>query len=107
MKQTQEKFEAMNLEYENLYNEEDDRRDYNSVWYSQVIGCRQTILTKDCWIISQLCCQIIKLPDYKKAMLFVAESQATTAQPSCVLISRSAGNPCYVSSRHPIGTLSP
>ena len=33
MKQTQEKFEAMNLEYENLYNEEDDRRDYNSVWY--------------------------------------------------------------------------
>lgn len=34
MKQTQEKFEAMNLEYENLYNEEDDRRDYNSVWYS-------------------------------------------------------------------------
>lgn len=34
MKQTQEKFEAMNLEYENLYNEEDDRRNYNSVWYS-------------------------------------------------------------------------
>ena len=34
MKQTQEKFEAMNLEYKNLYNEEDDRRDYNSVWYS-------------------------------------------------------------------------
>lgn len=34
MKQAQEKFEAMNLEYENLYNEEDDRRDYNSVWYS-------------------------------------------------------------------------
>ena len=33
MKQTQEKFEAMNLEYENLY-KEDDRRDYNSVWYS-------------------------------------------------------------------------
>ncbi len=32
MKQTQEKFEAMNLEYENLYNEEDHRRDYNSVW---------------------------------------------------------------------------
>ena len=55
MKQTQEKFEAMNLEYENLYNEEDDRRDYNSVWYSQVIGCSQTILTKDSWIISQLC----------------------------------------------------
>ena len=27
MKQTQEKFEAMNLEYENLYNEEDDRRE--------------------------------------------------------------------------------
>ena len=85
MKQTQEKFEAMNLEYENLYNEEDDRRDYNSVWYSQVIECSQTI----------------------RAMLFVAESQATTAQPSCVLISRSAGNPCYVSSRHPIGILSP
>ena len=43
MKQTQEKFEAMNLEYENLQNEEDDRRDYNSVWYSQVIECSQTI----------------------------------------------------------------
>ena len=42
MKQTQEKFEAMNLEYENLYNEEDDRREYNSVWYSQVIECSQT-----------------------------------------------------------------
>ena len=81
MKQTQEKFEAMNLEYENLYNEEDDRRDYNSVWYSQVIECSQTI----------------------RAMLFVAESQATTAQPSCVLISRSAGNPCYVSNHLPIG----
>ena len=34
MKQTQESFEAMNLEYENLYNEDDERREYNSVWYS-------------------------------------------------------------------------
>ena len=34
MKQTQESFEAMNLEDENLYNEDDERREYNSVWYS-------------------------------------------------------------------------
>lgn len=37
MKQTLESFEAMNLEYENLYNEDDERREYNeynSVWYS-------------------------------------------------------------------------
>ena len=34
MKQTQESFEAMNLEYENLYNEDDERREDNSVWYS-------------------------------------------------------------------------
>lgn len=34
MKQTLESFEAMNLEYENLYNEDDERREYNSFWYS-------------------------------------------------------------------------
>lgn len=34
MKQPLESFEAMNLEYENLYNEDDERREYNSVWYS-------------------------------------------------------------------------
>ena len=34
LKQTLESFEAMNLEYENLYNEDDERREYNSVWYS-------------------------------------------------------------------------
>ena len=34
MKQTLESFEAMNLEYENLYNEDDERREYNSIWYS-------------------------------------------------------------------------
>lgn len=34
MKQTREAFEAKNLEYENLYNEEDERRDYNSIWYN-------------------------------------------------------------------------
>ena len=34
MKQTLESFEAMNREYENLYNEDDERREYNSVWYS-------------------------------------------------------------------------
>ena len=37
MKQTREAFEAKNLEYENLYNEEDERRDYNSIWYNQII----------------------------------------------------------------------
>ena len=36
MKQTLEAFEAKNLEYENLYNEEDERREYNSIWYNQV-----------------------------------------------------------------------
>lgn len=34
MKQTLEEFEARDLEYENLYNEEDDRREYNSIWYT-------------------------------------------------------------------------
>lgn len=34
MKQTLEEFEARSLEYENLYNEEDERREYNSIWYT-------------------------------------------------------------------------
>ena len=34
MKKSLEAFEAMNLEYENIYNEEDDRREYNSIWYN-------------------------------------------------------------------------
>ena len=34
MKKSLETFEAKNLEYENIYNEEDDRREYNSIWYS-------------------------------------------------------------------------
>lgn len=34
MKQTLEEFEARGLEYENLYNEEDERREYNSIWYT-------------------------------------------------------------------------
>ena len=34
MKQTLEAFEAKNLEYENLYNEDDERREYNSIWYN-------------------------------------------------------------------------
>lgn len=34
MKKSLEAFEAKNLEYENIYNEEDDRRSYNSIWYN-------------------------------------------------------------------------
>lgn len=34
MKKSLEAFEAKNLEYENIYNEEDDSREYNSIWYS-------------------------------------------------------------------------
>lgn len=34
MKKSLEAFEAQNLEYENIYNEEDDRREYNSIWYN-------------------------------------------------------------------------
>lgn len=34
MKQTFDAFEAENLEYENLYNEDDERREYNSIWYN-------------------------------------------------------------------------
>ena len=34
MKESLEAFEAKNLEYENIYNEEDDRREYNSIWYN-------------------------------------------------------------------------
>lgn len=34
MKKSLEAFEAKNLEYENIYNEEDDRREYNSIWNS-------------------------------------------------------------------------
>ena len=40
MKQTQEKFEAMNLEYENLYKEEDDPREYKSDRNSNLIETR-------------------------------------------------------------------
>ena len=34
MKKSLEAFEAKNLEYENIYNEEDARREYNSIWYN-------------------------------------------------------------------------
>ena len=34
MKKSLGAFEAKNLEYENIYNEEDDRREYNSIWYN-------------------------------------------------------------------------
>ena len=34
MKKSLEAFEAKNLEYENIYNEEDDRRENNSMWYN-------------------------------------------------------------------------
>ena len=34
MKKSLEAFEAKNLEYENIDNEEDDRREYNSIWYN-------------------------------------------------------------------------
>lgn len=34
MKKSLEAFEAKNLEYENIYNEEDDHREYNSIWYN-------------------------------------------------------------------------
>lgn len=34
MKKSLEAFETKNLEYENIYNEEDDRREYNSIWYN-------------------------------------------------------------------------
>ncbi len=34
MKKSLEAFEAKNLEYENIYNEEDDSREYNSIWYN-------------------------------------------------------------------------
>ena len=34
MKKSLEEFEEKNLEYENIYNEEDDRRLYNSIWYN-------------------------------------------------------------------------
>lgn len=34
MKKSLEAFEAKNLEYDNIYNEEDDRREYNSIWYN-------------------------------------------------------------------------
>lgn len=34
MKKSLEAFESKNLEYENIYNEEDDRREYNSIWYN-------------------------------------------------------------------------
>ena len=34
MKKSLEAFEAKNLEYENISNEEDDRREYNSIWYN-------------------------------------------------------------------------
>lgn len=34
MKKSLEAFEAKNLEYENIYNEEDESREYNSIWYN-------------------------------------------------------------------------
>ena len=34
MKKSLEAFEAKHVEYENIYNEEDDRREYNSIWYN-------------------------------------------------------------------------
>lgn len=34
MKRTLEAFEVNNLEFENVYNEDDERREYNSIWYS-------------------------------------------------------------------------
>lgn len=34
MKKSLEAFEAKNLEYENIYNEEDNSREYNSIWYN-------------------------------------------------------------------------
>ena len=34
MKQTLDAFEAQNLEYENIYNDDDERREYNSIWYN-------------------------------------------------------------------------
>lgn len=34
MKKSLEAFEAKNLEYENIYNEEDDSREYKSIWYN-------------------------------------------------------------------------
>ena len=49
MKQTLEEFEARGLEYENLYNEEDERREYNSIWYTSFVVNFQ-IVSPD-WII--------------------------------------------------------
>lgn len=34
MKRTLEAFEVNNLEFENVYNEDDERREYNSIWYT-------------------------------------------------------------------------
>lgn len=34
MKRTLEAFETNNLEFENVYNEDDERREYNSIWYT-------------------------------------------------------------------------
>lgn len=34
MKRTLEAFEDNNLEFENVYNEDDERREYNSIWYT-------------------------------------------------------------------------
>ena len=34
MKKSLEAFEAKNQAYENIYNEQDDRREYNSIWYN-------------------------------------------------------------------------
>ena len=34
MKRTLEAFEANNLEFENVNNEDDERREYNSIWYT-------------------------------------------------------------------------
>lgn len=36
MKQTWNayEFEATNLEYDNVYNDDEERREYNSIWYN-------------------------------------------------------------------------
>ena len=39
MKRTLEAFEANNLEFENVYNEDDERREYNSIWYTSAGPC--------------------------------------------------------------------
>ena len=49
MKRTLEAFEANNLEFENVYNEDDERREYNSIWYTSAGPC---LLVRKYWIIN-------------------------------------------------------